>query len=207
MAKAWKELDDGKYAADCVNSMSIALGEGVQPAMPLKYITEYCGTNCWAGPGGGSPVSLDEFISKSYVFDINQVAQDQPDTLGPWQTKSAIFTTDNINVRVKEAIGYVESCCMSGDITVDADADSEAKWCPNKHGYCVNTVDGKCDNPYGLTAPVTTIFESNLNPALTWCGCATEGTPTAGYSGRCARHNANFYAQYEALAKAVCDAA
>ena len=38
IAKAWKSYAGGKYAADCVNSLSIALGEGAVPGQPLKYV-------------------------------------------------------------------------------------------------------------------------------------------------------------------------
>jgi len=210
IAKAWKSFENGKYAQDCVNQMSIALGEGIIPGSPLKYITEYCGSSCWAGPDG-PPISQEAFIHHTSLFDLNMHPYDGQATLGPWQTMTAIGVTHDVNVRISEAVGYVESCCMDGTINVDVDAGSRSKWCTGgKSGNCENSVDGHCDNPFfpGSSAyPVSTIQKSTLSPPLTFCGCATEGSATVGYSGRCSHKMADFYTRYEALAQAVCDAA
>lgn len=125
---------------------------------------------------------------------------------------TSIPTTHDVNVRIAEAVGYVESCCMDGTIHVDVDPASANKWCVNtaQKGNCVNAVDGPCTNPFhpnNPSLPVTTIQRSDLTPALTWCGCANGGHPTVGYSGRCSHTMDDFYTRYEALAKKVCDAA
>lgn len=183
--------------------MSIAFGEGIQPASPLKYIKDYCGTSCWA-----PEISLDSFMTDTSFFDLNQKPNDGQDTLGPWQTMTAVKDTNSIDTRISEAIGYLQSCCMDGTVTMTVNLGSVSKWCTgSSHGNCVNTVDGHCTNPYFPNTeqyPVTTILKSNLDPALTWCGCATSGTPTCGYSGRCAQSDADFYSQYEQLAQTVC---
>lgn len=191
--------------------MSIALGEGIIPGDPLKYIKEYCGGGgCWAGPNG-PPISLEDFIIETSLFNVNQRPDDGQKTLGPWQTMSEVMNTDDVNVRVAEAIGYVQSCCMDGSITVNVNSDSKKHWCVGRQpANCANAVDGRCENPNrpgDPSYPVTTIQKSHLSPALTFCGCRMDGGPTTGYSGRCARQMKDFYTRYEALAKAVCDAA
>jgi len=214
IAAAWKAFEGGKYAADCVNQMSIALGEGIIPGSPLMYVTEYCGNSCWAGPDG-PPISQADFIKHTSLFDLNMEPYDGQQTLGPWQTMTAIPKTSGnqeqqINMRISEAVGYVESCCMDGVITIDVDPNSAKKWCTGStHGTCQNAVDGKCTNPFqpdNPAYPVSTIQKSNLAPPLTWCGCATEGSAIVGYSGRCSHNQADFYTRYESLAQAVCDA-
>jgi len=179
------------------------------------YVKEYCGTGCWAGPTSptddsahGPPLSEAEFITHTALFDLNMKPYDGQKTLGPWQTMTAVSNTDSIDVRISEAVGYVESCCMSGEITTDVNPDSEKLWCTGpSHGNCENAVDGSCTNPFEPSLPVSTIQKSSLSPPLTWCGCAFGGTATVGYSGRCSQKMADFYTRYESLAQAVCDAA
>ena len=158
VAKKWKEFAGGRFAADCVNAMSVALGEGIMPASPTMYITDFCcgpdGMNCqscWAGPGGGPPLSLEEFLVRTDVFDLDQSPYDGQDTLGPWQTLTAVVKAEDLDVRISEAVGYVESCCMSGVVTVQPPPNSEARWCrvaPYPAGNCPNEEGGVCpSNP------------------------------------------------------------
>lgn len=107
IAQAWKELNGGKYAAGCADAMAIALGEGVYPPQPLKYITDYGGT--WAGPtsptnnaAGGPPISKSEFIVQTAVFNLNQRPYDEQATLGPWQTMTAQSAVTDPTYRAKE---------------------------------------------------------------------------------------------------------
>jgi len=186
------------------------------------YVKEYCCTGndcsqCWAGPASptddsshGPPLSQADFIQHTAVFDLNMEPYDGQETLGPWQTMTAVKQTDSINVRIAEAVGYVESCCMNGDITVDVENESAKLWCTGPdRGNCQNEVDGSCTNPFfphSDTYPVSTIQKSSLTPPLTWCGCTKEGTATVGYSGRCSHKMESFYTRYESLAQAVCGA-
>jgi hypothetical protein len=108
IARAWKELNGGKYALGCADAMAIALGEGVWPPQPLKYITDYC-SNCWAGPtsptnnaAGGLPISKSDFIVQTAVFNLNQRPYDGQATLGPWQTMTAQDAVTDPTYRVKE---------------------------------------------------------------------------------------------------------
>ena len=118
-------------------------------------------------------------------------------------------STNDINLRIREAIGYVENCCMDGDITVDVPSGSAQLWCPNvgtdpqyPPADCVNQVDGACTNPNHPDSnrfPISTILRSNISPrALTWCGCTANGDPTTGYSGRCfGDRDSDYYTKYK----------
>lgn len=78
----------------------------------------------------------------------------------------------------------------------------------SKAADCPNTINGECPvnpNQPGNEYPISTIFESPLDPRLPWCGCMLNYSPTTGYSGRCAQNNQDFYQQYKELAQAICD--
>ena len=224
LAKAWKAASGGAYEADCANALAISFGEGVVKkfASPMHYIYKEGSTSecmqspCWAAPA----MTLDAFIQSSEVFDLDLPASDSQITVGPWQTTTTQTHGGSAELRVAEAIGYVQSCCMDGEVTVSGLPEGEANnWCgkATTHGDCHNSVDGQCNNPNqpgNAYYPVTTIFESHLNPALTWCGCATNITPnenhaTTGYSGRCnaaAAIGSTFYSRYLSIANAACSA-
>ena len=196
VAKAWKAYDDGKYAGDCVTAMAIALGEGIQPYNPHRYIRQYCSPLfgdgfCFPGPpsdnfgNGQGPVieDLEAFMTDTRIFDLNQEPQfpgDDQKTLGPWQTMTTVLSTNDIDVRIGEAIDYIEEFCN-----------------PN----CPGTRPGDlCDTPFS-SLPATNIFSGSR---LKWCGCATTSSPdpskqTLGYSGRCVNAAADYYTKYEDL--------
>ena len=209
--------------------MAIALGEGTTPGQPLTYICDPAKPSCmqtkkeclaltsggWcaAGPAPCSPgpCSMEEFLVNTNIFDLNRKPYDGQVTLGPWQTMTAVLHTDDINVRIAEAIGYVLSCCVNGVVTVGGVSDdSKAKWCSEDlpHANCPNKEGGVCENlpfhPAGY--PISTIQKSNLSPALPFCGCTTGGLATTGYSGRCSHKADDFYTKYEQLAAAICNA-
>jgi hypothetical protein len=107
IAQAWKALNGGKYATGCADAMAIALGEGVYPPQPLKYITDYGGT--WAGPASptdntasGPSISKSDFIVQTSVFNLDQRPYDEQATLGPWQTMTAKTGVTDPIYRVKE---------------------------------------------------------------------------------------------------------
>ena len=223
LAKAWSKANDGAYAADCANAMAISFGEGVvrKYASPLHYIFKKGSTTeCEESPCWPNAKSLHDFIHSSDVFDLDLPADDNPNTVGPWQTTTVHMHGATAEMRVAEAIGYLQSCCMDGDVSVpDLPLGDEDKWCKiaTTHGDCPNTVDGKCNNPNRpgeAYYPVTTIFKSELSPALTWCGCATNISPnenhaTTGYSGRCnaqAKVGEHFYSRYLPIAEEACRA-
>ena len=163
-----------------------------------RYIREFCGDSCWAGPEGGPVLTLAEFVADVRIFDLNMVPYDGQATLGPWQTMTAVPSTDSLELRISEAIGYVESCCMDGEITNPAEPGSRALWCEQVSGSanCPNTVNGLCPlnpNRPGGGFPISTIQVSALSPPLTWCGCMKEGGATTGYSGRCSHSRDDFY--------------
>eukprot|EP00967_Tisochrysis_lutea_P094285 scaffold136990_cov31-Tisochrysis_lutea.AAC.1 len=209
IARTWKQLNGGSYAEGCANAMAIALGEGVYPPQPLKYITDYGGT--WAGPksptdntASGPPISKAEFITQTSVFDLNQPAYDQQITLGPWQTLTAELHVTDPQYRAKEAIGYVQSCCASNVVSPDIDVPIAGKC--SKAADCPNEENGQCPvNPNNNDYPISTIFKSPLEPPLTWCGCMLGHSATTGYSGRCSQNMEDFYTQYMELAQAICD--
>jgi len=223
----WKEFQGGAYAKDCVNAMSIALGEGIIPGQQLNYICDPAKPDCmqtkkgclgtapdawcWAGPGG-APLSMEEFLINTDLFDLNMKPYDKQITLGPWQTITAVLQTDEINVRIAEAVGYVQSCCVNGVVTIDGVSDdSKAKWCREDlpHANCPNKEGGVCENnPFHPTGyPISTIQKSNLSPALPFCGCTMGGLPTTEYSGRCSHKADDFYTKYEQLVTDICNAA
>ena len=203
IAKAWKEYDNGANKEDCANAMAIALGEGIQPASPLNYICDPaipdCETTgkgclgldptawCWVGV-----TTLSKFLDAP-LFDINQTAEDGQSTLGPWQTMSTVPHTDDINVRVGEAVDYITKVC---------------------NPMCSGTQEGsQCSsNPAYPNRPITTIFDDDK---LKWCGCAATadknpGMQTLGYSGRCSQGAADHYtkythSEYHSIANQVCD--
>jgi len=201
VAKAWKAYSNGDYADDCVNAMAIALGEGAMPYNPITYIHEYCvdrlghsWKDCFEGPGGGegSDLSFSQFLHDIRIFDLNQEPQypgDEQKTLGPWQTMTTVLNTDDIDVRIGEAVDYVMSNCNP-----NCPRPRENRQCENpfegpEQEYCKR--DGDC--------PVTVIFDS---PNLNWCGCATTSSPdpekqTLGYSGRCVNAAADYYTKYK----------
>ena len=123
------------------------------------------------------------------LFDINMKPYDGQNTLGPWQTMTTVTSTDDINVRVREAVDYVTSNCNPN--------------CPTSRE------NAQCENPFTPTLPVTVIFDStNLN----WCGCATTSSPdpskqTVGYSGRCSQGAGDYYTKYKDLATQICNRA
>jgi len=219
VAKAWKSFDRGAYANDCVNAMAMAFGEGIVPGVPLALIDQ---------PSGPA---LEEFLVDTDLFDLNQAPisdDDNQPTLGPWQVMTdeddeRASSVSDINDRIREAIGYVQSCCM-GDVDVLLPpwlGDVPNYWCKWNDGNCENEVNGECRNPYESddalspapgTFPVTTILKSNLRPALTFCGCATTPRPdpskqTVGFSGRCSRGAGDYYTKYTAISTAVCNRA
>ena len=216
VAKAWKAYSGGAYAADCANSLAIALSEGIIPAQPLNYVCDPAIKNCkqtgkgclglprdawcWATPpctqsgsswkcAGKTPLSIEEFMLDTRLFDINMKPYDGQNTLGPWQTMTTVTSTDDINVRVREAVDYVTSNCNPNCPTAKENA--------------------QCENPFNPTLPVTVIFDStNLN----WCGCATTSSPdpskqTVGYSGRCSQGAGDYYTKYKDLATQICNRA
>ena len=126
----------------------------------------------------------------------------------------------DIDIRIKEAVGYVQSCCMDGRVTVDVPAGSLEKFCPwtdpligGTPADCPAEEGGVCPaNPnaewHNGRLHISTIFGG---PRLNWCGCTPTGDQTTGYSGRCIDYgngpDAAFYKKYEDLAKQICDAA
>ena len=193
IAAAWKKYDDGKYKDDCVNAMAIALGEGINPSQPLNYICDPkipdCKTtkkgclgfpnrdNCWQDWIPHQVSTVDEFLDAP-VFDINQKPKDGQKTPGPWQTSSDVPHTDDINVRIREAVEYVTNTCK-----------------------CPESQEGSACHP-DPTLPVTMIFSDP--PQLKWCGCPQQGSATLGYSGRCSHHTADFYTKYQNIATTIC---
>ena len=143
---------------------------------------------------------------------------DNQKTLGPWQTITE-RTTNNIDERIRETLGYVQSCCMADGTPVTLPSWLSAVpdyWCVWNNGNCENEVNGECRNPYESdddrspapgTFPVSTILKSNLRPALTFCGCTRAGRATVGYSGRCSYNSDNHYTQYTDLATRICNRA
>ena len=226
VAKAWKAYSGGAYAADCANSLAIALGEGIIPAQPLNYVCDPAIPDCqqtgkgclglprdawcWATPPctqsgsswdceGKTPLSIEEFMLDTRLFDINMKPYDGQNTLGPWQTMTTVTDTNDINVRVREAVDYVRSNCNPNCPTPRENAQCENPFEDPRNEYCKQ--DGDC--------PVTVIFDS---PNLNWCGCAT--TPwadpnkqTMGYSGRCSQGAGDYYTKYKALATQICNRA
>ena len=161
-------------------------------------------------------INDDTYTEEGGVFDLNMEPWDGQDTYGPWQTKTDDDEVHDIDVRIAEAIGYVQSCCMDGEVHVDVPAGSMEKFCPwtdplvgGPPANCRNSVGGECEtNPNANPDeyPISTILRSNLSPALTWCGCTAAGKPTTGYSGRCS-YDDNHYTQYTDLATRICNRA
>ena len=187
--------------------MTIALGEGIVPGAPLTYVDR---------PGG---MPFEEFLVNTDLFDLNQEPEDGQSTLGPWQTMTdRNQRVTNIDDRIRETLGYVQSCCM-GDVPVTLPPwldEVPNYWCVWNNGNCENEVNGQCRNPFESdddgspapgTFPVSTILKSNLRPALTFCGCTRAGRATVGYSGRCSYNNGNHYTQYTDLASRICNRA
>ena len=204
IAAAWNRYANGRYAEDCPHAMAIALGEGINLSDPLNYICDPahpdCPTTktgclgssewCWSciTKDSGKPCTVDEFLDAP-VFDINQKPEDGQDTLGPWQTMTTKPYTEDINVRIGEAVDYVTNTCK-----------------------CSGTQEGStCSSePHHLNLPVTTIFSDPAH--LNWCGCAATDTPspgmqTIGYSGRCSQGEADFYTMYQDIATQICERA
>ena len=128
VAKAWKAYSGGAYAADCANSLAIALGEGIIPNRlnyvcdPAIHIASRPGRAAWAcrvTPGAGrrpralsqaGRPSIEEFMLDTRLFDINMKPYDGQNTLGPWQTMTTVTDTNDINVRVRDG-GLRRSNC------------------------------------------------------------------------------------------------
>jgi hypothetical protein len=201
IAAAWNRYANGRYAEDCPHAMAIALGEGIKPGSPLKYICDPAVKDCkktakgclgmprdqwcWADWIPHQVATLEEFLDAP-VFDINQRPYDGQNTLGPWQVMTQTFHTEDINVRIGEAVTYIEDYCKD----------------------CGTQKDAKCTNPFG-NYPLTTIFDDNI---LKWCGCPVGGIATAGWSGRCSQTRDDFYTQYNdpnllSIANKICDSA
>ena len=127
---------------------------------------------------------MDEFLDAP-VFDINQKPlEDDWPTLGPWQTWTDVPHTEDINVRIGEAVDYVTNKCKCPG----SEAGSE---CSRQPGH--------------LDLPVTMIFSGPTD--LKWCGCPQGGSATLGYSGRCSHDAADFYTKYQNIATTICDRA
>ena len=148
---------------------------------------------------GRTPLSIEEFMLDTRLFDINMKPYDGQNTLGPWQTMTTVTDTNDINVRVREAVDYVRSNCNPNCPTPRENAQCENPFEDPRNEYCKQ--DGDC--------PVTVIFDS---PNLNWCGCAT--TPwadpnkqTMGYSGRCSQGAGDYYTKYKDLATQICNRA
>lgn len=178
VASAW--IANSGAPGDCGPAMAIAFGEGLNN----KYIK-------------AAGIDFDNLdFDNTDAFNVDQHPYDGQATLGPWQVMTK-KTVGRIEDRVAEAVDYLSTCCGQG---------GKCGGWAHIVANCSNVQDGVCHNPNGndQSYPLTTIFASTADPPLPWCGCASRGSATIGFSGRCSNHRTDDYERYLSGGQQAC---